>query len=419
MSLLFRNLSNSTGGFKDALDRFVRGQDINDTADGPITTSMAAKYSAVFGCCKVLAETFASAPIFEYKKLPNGDREQTDDTGLLDVLKYRPNDEMSGFDLQEMKMNQVNTGGNLVAARLFNRSGRIVGLRPYQWENVKIDVQDNGQMIYRVRISKSEERVLTRKEVFHHKGFSFDGYIGVSPIEYATSAIRLGLQYEKFGINFYKNGALASGFFEHPGRLGDEAYSRLKSKIEDEWTGLRNAGRPILLEDGVKFNGLTMKLVDAELLASKRFQVEEICRMYRVPPHLLQDLSRSTNNNIEHQSLEFVMYTMLPLFKRDEAAINSQLLTAKQRSDGYYFEYNIAGLLRGDTKSMAEAFALGRVNGWYSVNDIRRMLNMNRIDNGDIYLQPLNMVEAGTVVQQPDNQTVDMMQNLIEQSRVK
>jgi HK97 family phage portal protein len=178
---------------------------------------------------------------------------------------------------------------------------------------------------------------------------------------------------------------------------------------------MENAGVPMLLEDGMKFNQLTMRLADAELLASKKFQTEEICRIFRVPPHLVQNLDRSTNNNIEHQSLEFAMYTMLPKFKRWEGCINSQLLTKAQRDAGYYFEYNMAALTRGDQKSMADAFAVGRQWGWLSVNDIRKLLNMNRIENGDIYLQPMNMIEAGKqAVEDQGKKILDEITTLIE-----
>jgi len=161
---------------------------------------------------------------------------------------------------------------------------------------------------------------------------------------------------------------------------------------------MRNSGKAMILEDGLKFNPLGIKLADAELLSSKKFQVEDICRVYRVPLHLVQSLDHATNNNIEQQSLEFVIYTMLPHVRRHEDAIKCQLLTKAQRDAGYYFEYNLSSLLRGDTKSTYEAFAQARQGGWLSVNDIRRLLNMNSIGpSGDIYLQPLNMADAAKV----------------------
>jgi HK97 family phage portal protein len=156
------------------------------------------------------------------------------------------------------------------------------------------------------------------------------------------------------------------------------------------------------LEDGLKFKEVSIKPVDAQFLESKKFQVEEICRFCRVPLHLVQNLDKATNNNIEHQSLEFSMYTMLPHYKRAEEAVNTQLLTKEQREKGYYYEFNMNTLLRGDAKSMADAFAVGRQWGWLSVNDIRRLNNQNGIGpEGDIYLTPLNMIQAGKEPPEP------------------
>jgi HK97 family phage portal protein len=244
-----------------------------------------------------------------------------------------------------------------------------------------------------------------------------NGITGMSILEYATSAIRLGVTYENFGQKYFENGAFPSGTFEHPGHLRDEAYERLKKDLKERYQSMAAKGEPILAEDGLKFVPFQLKMVDAELLSSKKLQIEDICRYCRVPLHLVQYLDKATNNNIEHQSLEFVMYTMLPHFKRAEECINAQLLTPNQRKDGFYFEFNINALLRGDAKSMAEAFAAGRNGGWLSVNDIRRMLNLNSIPNGDIYLQPMNMLEAGKEPPKtaPDKSVVQEIEALINQ----
>jgi HK97 family phage portal protein len=375
---------------------FMSGTDYNPDGDVAVSGNSSLKFSAVFACLRVLAETFASVPIAEYKKLKNGDREKTDDTGLYDILHAAPNDEMSAYAMKEMAMYQINLGGNVVCERLVNGAGKIVGLYPYEWDRVAIE-RDKETKKIAYKIDGKDDQKRTRAQVFHVAGPSINGVVGMSPIEYASNAIRLGLTYEKFSNTFYKNGAMPTGVFEVPGFLKDESYKRLKDNLKENWTGLKNTGTPILCEDGMKYNPLTMKLVDAELLESKKFQIEDICRIYRVPLHLVQNLDKATNNNIEHQSLEFVMYTMLPWFKRWEEAINCQLLTRAQRTAGYYLEFNVNSLLRGDSKSMADAFAVGRQWGWLSVNDIRRLMNMNSIENGDVYLQPMNMIEAGTV----------------------
>ncbi len=393
---------------------FLAGNDSNSIGEICVSDENALKFSAVFACLRVLSETFASAPIAEYRKIDDNERQKTNETGLYDILHNATNEEMSAYNFKEMGMNQVNTGGNFICLRQTNRLNDIIALWPIEWRRVEIKRNENKKLIYKIDGPSGEE--YTRDQIFHVPGPTLNGIIGMSPIEYLSQAIRLGLTYEKFSVNFFKNGVLSSGFFKHPGSLSDIAFERLKKDLKNNWQGLLNAGVPIIAEDGLDFVPLTMKLADAELLLSRKFQKEEICGIYRVPLHLIQNLDKATFSNIEQQSLEFIMYTMLPWFKRWEECINCQLLTRKQRDAGYYMEFNMSGLLRGDQKSMAEAFAAGRQWGWLSVNDIRRMLNLNPIPNGNIYLQPMNMVEAGKTMDDQKKALVDQMHKLIEQA---
>jgi HK97 family phage portal protein len=390
-----------TNNYSEAISEYVRAWNAGDAippiqGDEYIDSNTAMKYSAVFSCCRVLSETFASMPVMLYRKDKNGDRQAVNDLSVYDILHTAPNEEMSPFNYKEAIMMALNLGGNSVSEKLLNRFGDVVGLYPYPWQMVTIKRDKyTNKLIYIVKDAENE-KTLNRSQVFHITGLSVNGVVGLSPIEYAASAIRLGMSYEKFGIGFYKNGANASGAFTFPNELGDEAFQRLKGEVKKNYTGLKNTGTPIILEGGGTFQPFTIKPADAQLIENKRFQIEDICRIYRVPQHLVQMLDRSTNNNIEHQSLEFVMYTMLPWFKRVEENINMQLLTPKERKAGYYLEFKVDALLRGDAKSRAEAYAVGRQWGWLSVNDIRRLENMNPIANGDIYLQAMNMIEAGS-----------------------
>jgi HK97 family phage portal protein len=355
------------------------------------------KYTAVFACCKVLAETFACMPAMLYRKDQKGEREAVNDLAIYDILHNKPNEEMSPFNFKESCMMSLNLGGNSVCEKLVNGKGQLVGLYPYQHTKMEIS-RDQGskKLIYGIRDGIST-KTLTRDQVFHVPNLSLDGIVGLSPITYAASAIRLGMSYEQFGVNFYKNGANPSGSFDVPGELGEESFNRLKKELKHNYAGLKRTGTPMLLEGGMKFTPHTINPVDAQLLESKSFQAEDICRIYRVPQHLIQLLGHSTNNNIEHQSLEFVMYSMLPIFKRWEENINMQLLSEKERKAGYYVEFKIDSLLRGDAVSRSTAYAQGRQWGWLSVNDIRKLENMSAIPNGGIYMQPLNMGEAGKI----------------------
>lgn len=403
--------------FDEFIAAYMKGDNVVPVSSA-ITEDSAMKYSALFACFRVLAETFASVPVFEYQKSGDGyDREKTNKTGLYDILHDSPNDEMSAYNLKEALMYQLCAGGNAIARRLYNGVAGIAGLYPLEWQRVEIKRnKETKKLEYILDKGTDGKETLSRADVLHIPGPSTNGVIGMSLLEYAMSAVKLGLTYENFGQKYFEKGTFPSGIFKHPGRLNDAAFERLKNDLNERYKN----GEAILGEDGLDFVPFELKMIDAQMIESKKLQIEDICRFCRVPLHLVQSLDHATNNNIEHQSLEFVMYTMLPHFKRAEECINTQLLTKKQRDEGYYFEFNINALLRGDAKSMADAFAVGRQWGWLSVNDIRRLMNLNSIPNGDIYLQPMNMYEAGKELPQktePDKAIVKEIENLIAQSR--
>jgi HK97 family phage portal protein len=383
----------------EAMKQFVTGEDTDEVSKGVINVSgnNAMKYSAVFACVRVLSETMASMPMILYKKNNDGGREAVTDLPIYDVFHNKPNDEMSAYNFKETCMVNLNLGGNAVCEKIFNSTGDIIGLYPYPYQYVKIERNKTSRKLeYKIKMPGTEERILTRDKVFHIPGLSFDGIVGMSPIEYSTKAIRLGMSYEEFGNKFYENGANPSGSFQFPNVLSDAAFERLKKDLNKSYSGLKNTGKPMLLEEGGKFEPFTMKPIDAQMIESKYFQLEDIARIYRVPQHMINKMDKATFSNIEHQSLEFVMYSMMPWFKRWEENANTQTLTDEQRKAGYFWEIKVDALLRGDSKSRNEAYAIARNGGWKSVNDIRRLENDPPIENGDIYLQPLNYTEAGT-----------------------
>lgn len=406
-----------SNSFDDLVHKFLIGEEVVNVPAGPVTATTAMKYTAVFSCIRVLGETFASAPAKLYRKVTDDERESRNDLAVYDILHNAPNEEMAPFNFKEACMIALNTGGNAVCERLVDRRGGLVGLYPYQWQQVKIDRDpETKNLRYKISdgISTKPEKELGRKQVFHVPGMSVDGVIGMSPIEYAANAIRLGRSYEEFGNQMFRNAAIPSGGFSTDGTLNESSFQRLKKEINENYTGMKNTGKPMLLEGGLKFIPFTVKPIDAQLIENKKFQIEDIARIYRVPLHLIQNLDRATNNNIEHQSLEFIMYTMLPWFKRWEENINMQLLTPAERRAGYYVEFDLRGLLRGDMLSRARSYASGRQWGWLSVNDIRKLENMPPIPNGDRYLEPENMREAGSPEKNIENMTTEIVKMLKE-----
>lgn len=393
MKLVFSN------GFDEAYQRFLIGEDEVriPTSGGSVSTTTAMKYTAVFACLRVLAETAAVVPIQLYRKKEDGSRESRNDLGVHDVLHNRPNEEMSPFNFKEQLMMSLNTSGNSVSEKLVDRRGSLVGLYPYASNKVTIDRDpETLRLIYKISSSsRNVAKTLTRDTALHIPGLSLDGVIGVSPLTYASSAINLGQSYEQFGVNLYRNGAFPSGAFSFEGELSDTAFTRFKKEMKENYQGMKRAGTPMILEGGGKFQPFIITPMDAQLIENKKFQLQDIARVYRVPLHLIQHLDNATFSNIEHQSLEFIMYTMLPWFKRIEENMNMQLLTSAERMAGFYLEFKVDALLRGDAKSRAESYAIGRQWGWLSVNDIRRLENLQPIPNGDRYLEPTNMAEAG------------------------
>jgi len=382
---LFRN------SFSEELNKFYSGEDTvlteNSLSDGKASLNNTAQFSAI----RVLNETIGSIPIMAYQKNKDG-REPATDTNIYDIFHEVPNDEMTCQTLKEVGMMALNLGGNAFFLKLKNKTGEIIGLRPIDYSAVTIARNSETKRIeYRVHLDM-QTRIFTRDEIFHIPAFSHDGICGLTPVIQCTSAIVLGMQYETYNKNFFKNGAFTSGTVEFPGRMSDDAFERFKKDFSDSYKGLINAGKPIILEEGATFKPLSISQADAQFMESRRFQLEEIARIYRVPLTLLQDFGRATWNNMEQQQLFFIMFSILPWAKRWEENIKTQIMTPQQRKSGLYVEFQLNNLLRGDAKTRAELYASGRQNGWLSINDIRKLENMNPVSDGDAYMQPLNYV---------------------------
>ncbi len=252
--------------------------------------------------------------------------------------------------------------------------------------------------MYRINLPQGGQAVLRKEQVLHVAGPGWDGLVGKSVIALARESIGLGMAAEQFGASFFGNGAHMAGVLEHPGNLTEEAAERLRKQWRELYSGLSNAHRIAVLEEGMKYQRIGIPPEDAQFLQTREFQVEEVARWFNLPPHMLKDLRRSTFSNIEHQALEFVKYSLLPWLRRFEQAIKARLLAGEDEQD-LYAEFSIEGLLRGDIESRYRAYATARQWGWFSANDVRRMENMDPIEGGDVYLVPMNMVPATAVGQ--------------------
>lgn len=367
------------------------------TASGTtITPDTAMQTTAVYACVRILSESVASLPLITYRRLEDGGKERAPDFYLYPILHALPNPEMTSFELFETLMGHLALWGNAYCEIEMDGAGRVRALWPLRPDRMEIKRdRETQQIVYEYMLPNSSQPVtLSSERVMHLKGLSVSGMVGLSPIAMARQSIGLALATEEFGARFYSNNAQPGGVLEHPGKLGDEAYGRLKTSWTETHAGLSNAHRVAILEEGMKFEKIGIPPNDAQFLETRKYQTTEIARVFRIPPHMLADLDRATFSNIEQQSLEFVIHTIRPWLVRIEQSIVRSLLTEAERRV-YFAEFLVDGLLRGDTQSRYSAYAIGRQWGWLSVNDVRGLENMNPVEDGDDYLVPMNMTTLG------------------------
>lgn len=349
--------------------------------------------TAVYSCVRILAEAIASLPLHLYRYTDKG-KERVFDHPLYHILHDEPNEEMTSFVFREVLMSHLLIWGNAYAQIIRDGRGQVLGLYPLLPDKMEVDRAENGELYY-IYTRNTEENpnfkdygriYLRREDVLHIPGLGFDGLVGYSPIAMAKNAVGMTLACEEYGASFFANGATPGGVLEHPGVLKDPA------KVRDSWHkvhgGSRNAGKVAVLEEGMKYQQIGIPPEEAQFLETRKFQINEIARMYRIPPHMVGDLEKSSFSNIEQQSLEFVKYTLDPWVVRWEQALQKALLLPQEKNE-YFIKLNVDGLLRGDYASRMNGYAVGRQNGWLSANDIREMEDQNPIpeeDGGDLYL---------------------------------
>ncbi len=353
-----------------------------------VTEDSAMRQSAVYACVRILAETIASLPLNVYERKADG-KFKTIEHPLYEILHNKPNEYMTSFSWRETIMSTILLRGNTVNNITRNGKGDVIRVFPYPYSRVTIEIKDGG-VVYTYKNENNQNEVLDNDSVFHIPGLSFNGIIGLSPITYAKEAIAYGIALEQFGEYFFENRTNIGGIAKHPGKLSEQGSDNLRKSLNDTYAGLGNSHKLMLLEEGMEFMPVTIAPADAQYLELRKFQLEEIARIFRVPPHLLQDLTRSTNNNIEHQSIDFVVHSVRPWLVRIEQAINSRLFKDSEKGK-YFAEFVVDGLLRGDTASRWEAYAKAIQNGVYSPNDVLEFENKNPYKGGDKHFIQLNM----------------------------
>lgn len=369
-----------------------------------VNQDSAMRLSAVYACVRILSESIAALPLKVYKRGPDGSKAVAYDHPLYYVLHDIASSEQSAFEFRETIVAQLNLWGNAYALKIFDNKGNVVGLKPFDPSQVQLredKTRPEEYQKYYVINTDEGQKIYFPYEIFHIKGLSFNRKEGLSPIAYAREAIGLGLASEAFGNLYFSNGTNIGGTFETPNALSDDAYNRLKKDLAEKRQGLDNSHGIMILEEGLKYNKTTIPLEDSQFIETRKFQINEICRIFRVPPHLVADLDKATFSNIEHQSIEFVVHTLTPWLVRIEQAIFMQLFTEEERKAGYFVKFNVDGLLRGDVKSRYEAYAVARQNGWMSANDIRSLENLDPLpdeEEGNAYLINGNMITISAAI---------------------
>jgi HK97 family phage portal protein len=343
----------------------------------------ALNYSAVLACIRVLSETLGCLPVHIYRSLERG-REKATGHYAWKLLHEEPNPNMPPCVFWENLMGDANRWGNAFAFIDWNNAGRPRALWPLYASHMAVKRKDR-QVFYEYRDPSSTFSGLHPAEDILHFRTIGDDLTGWSPIRLAREAIGTGMAASKFGAKLFANGAKVGGILQVPGKLKDKA--QFNADFNKAYGSVENAQKTLVIDDGAKFLPTSIPPDDAQFLETRKFQRSEIASIYRVPPHLIGDLERATFSNIEHQSLEFVQYSMLPWITRFEQELNRKLL-----GGGYFCRFLIAALLRGDQKSRYEAYRTGILSGFLSQDDIREMEEMNPIPGGDVYRMQMQMV---------------------------
>ena len=403
LSGLFRSRDKPTDRTAGSSYSFFLG----GTSSGKYVTERSAmQMTAVYCCVRILSEAVASLPLQFYRYTDDGGKEKAVDHPLYFLLHDEPNPEMTSFIFRETLMTHLLLWGNAYSQIIRNGKGEVVALYPLMPDRMKVDRDEHGRLYYEYTVydaDDAEGRKGTNKvgrtvrlqphDVLHIPGLGFDGLVGYSSIAMAKNAIGLAIATEEYGSKFFANGAAPSGVLEHPGTIKDP------SKVRESWQatfgGSGNANKIAVLEEGMKYTPISISPEQAQFLETRKFQIDEIARIFRVPPHMIGDLEKSSFNNIEQQSLEFVKYTLDPWVSRWEQAMVRALLTPDEKKK-YFFKFNVDGLLRGDYQSRMNGYATARQNGCMSANDSRVMENLDRIpaeQGGDLYLINGNMTK--------------------------
>lgn len=363
------------------------------SAGEAVTNETAMRLTAVWSCVRVISETIGSLPLQVYKRVDEG-KEKATDHPLYRILHDEPNQYMTSVEYIESKTAAVTLTGNAYS-EIRRSKGAVTALIPLNPLHVRPKIDENGQLIYEVSVHAGQNKVLKRDQVLHIKGFGMDGLKGLSPIEYCAETIGTSIAMDKHTGQKYEDGLMTSGVLTIDHSLTKEQRAQWRENVKETAKG----SGVLILEAGAKFQGLSMSHKDAEFIESRKYQIQDISRIFRVPPHMISELSDATFSNIEHQGLEFLKYTLRPYLTRWEKSINNSLFSAQDRKK-YFVEFNLDALLRGDSEARGNFYTQMIANGVYNIDEVRAFENKNKIKHGDVHRIQMQNIPIGEADEQ-------------------
>lgn len=363
-----------------------------------VTPDVAMTVTAFYAAIRFHAFAVASLPKILYQRTKDGKR-RAFEQNLYSLLHDIPNPEMTAFDLSATLDSHVMIRGNGLAELEYDDTGAIKYIWPLRPDKVEMVRNENYELRYLYTLPEnlnSEKRVLRPEQVLHLRGLSNDGRWGYAPITMMRNAVALAKATEEYGGAYFGNNAEPGVVLQHPKTLKDEAHKRIKESWEQSHMGLNQSHRMAILEEGMTVEKIGLSPEDSQFLQTRQFQVYEISRMTDVPPSMIFELTNANFSTLEQMTLDFVVHHLRPVLVANEQQMNRSLLLKRERDAGFFVEYLLDGLLRGDLQTRYNAYAIGKQNGWLNTNKILALENMNTIGpKGDVYTVPLNMSVLG------------------------
>ena len=358
-----------------------------------VSKEQAIRIAAVWSCVRVLSETVASLPISLYSKDENNNKIKLTNDPLNVLIGEQPSSLYNSFMFFERALIDLSFDGNFCAYIERNKGGLPTALHPIQYDDVDVFLSPDGREVY-YEISQDSGNTypvsgkVQSINMIHVKGLSFDGITGKSPIEVAAETLGISLALDKHAGNWFKNGSQLGGVLKHPGTLKPETAKRLRESWSSNYSGVSNAGKTAILEEGMDWVSRTVPNNQAQFLESREYQVSDICRIFRVPNHLVNDLSRATYASVEAQQIDFVVHTITPWIKRIESELNAKLVPSNKRGE-QYFKFNLNAILRGDSKSRADYYRTLINIGVLSPDEVRALEDLNPMggESEKVYMQ--------------------------------